>query len=158
MVPTDLEIAASIICKSGRLYHFNRDEYPSTEVSLCTRCILYLQGIARFQVTRLRHSSTFHFQCLSPFVVVELKFLQLAFDFRELKYRHHGQIKSHLPTGTCASAWRTRPCLRRWLGESSSGTSTSTCDLVTDGSRQPLSDPNSPAHGNLRRGGDCGAL
>ena len=31
-------------------------------------------------------------------------------------------------------------------------------NLVTDGSRQPLSDPNSPAYGNLRRGGDCGAL
>jgi hypothetical protein len=31
-------------------------------------------------------------------------------------------------------------------------------NLVTDGSRQPPSDPNSPAYGNLRRGGDCGAL
>jgi hypothetical protein len=31
-------------------------------------------------------------------------------------------------------------------------------NLVTDGPRQPLSDPNSPAHGNLRWGGDCGAL
>jgi hypothetical protein len=41
MVPTDLEIAASIICKSGRLYHFSRDEYPSTEVSLCTSAFLF---------------------------------------------------------------------------------------------------------------------
>jgi hypothetical protein len=31
-------------------------------------------------------------------------------------------------------------------------------NLVTDGSRQPLSDPNSPACGNLRRGGNCGAF
>jgi hypothetical protein len=31
-------------------------------------------------------------------------------------------------------------------------------NLVTDGPRQPLSDPDSPAHGNLRRWGDCGAF
>jgi hypothetical protein len=31
-------------------------------------------------------------------------------------------------------------------------------NLATDGSRQPHSDPNSPAYGNLRRGGDCGAF
>ena len=31
-------------------------------------------------------------------------------------------------------------------------------NLATDGSRQPLSDPNVPAYGNVRRGGDCGTF
>ena len=31
-------------------------------------------------------------------------------------------------------------------------------NLATDGSRQPLSDPNAPAYGNVRRGGDCGTF
>jgi hypothetical protein len=63
---------------------------------------------------------------------------------------------SHLPIGTCASAWRARPCLRRWLGESSSGTSTSTWSRT--GPASPSAIPSPLRMGTFAGGGDCGAF
>ena len=66
MIPTDLEIAASITCKSGRLYYFNGNGYPSTEVSSANRYVVYLEDIDGFSLIRQSLSATFAFGVFVP--------------------------------------------------------------------------------------------